>query len=118
VISIRPEQASAFDSYMRESFIERMVGHLRRSFPRQCATGSEESLRVRISHAMDRAAKYDIRKERDVARFLDVGMVFGENFDTECSWAAAHLGRSSEPSVRMKLLFDEAWQKAKEQGLR
>ncbi len=108
MIAIRPEQSSAFDAYMRENFITRMAGHLRRSFPRQCDGVSEAELRARIGRAMDRAAVYEIRKERDIARFLDVGMIFGENFDTEMPWAAERLAGSTDPSVRMKLTFDEA----------
>ena len=118
MIALRPEQMNAFDSYMRESFIQRMAGHLRRSFPRQCEGLSEESLRARIERGMERAKSYGILKERDVARYLDVGMVFGENFDTQCDWAAAYLKGSGNPSVRMKLLFEQARQKANERGIR
>jgi hypothetical protein len=118
MISIRPEQVSAFDSSVREHFIERMVEHLRRCFPEQCAASGDESLRLRISRAMDRAAKYEIRKERDVARFLDVGMIFGETFDIEYIWAVVPLGQTSDPSVRTRIVFDEARRQAEEQGIR
>jgi hypothetical protein len=114
MISIRPEQMSALDASVRERFIGRMVEHLRRCFPERCAASSDADMRQRISRAMDRAAQYEIRRERDLGRFLDVGMIFGETFDTDCPWATAVLGQPIDPSARMKILFEDARRRAQD----
>jgi hypothetical protein len=117
LISIGTTVASAFDAYMRENFISRMAEHLRRCFPGECAARSEEDLRTGVGNAMDRAASYGIRTELDVARFLDVGMVYGERFDEDCEWAHSHLKSEKDAAVRMKLVYDEALRREKERRL-
>ncbi len=89
MFTIRQAHMDAFSEASRGAFEERMVGHLRSRFPEQCQEAGEERVRQRINDGIKRAARYDIRTERDVATFIRYTFGIRPDFDTsrKTPWA-------------------------------
>jgi hypothetical protein len=61
-------------------FQETCRQHARTFWPGQCDDLGEDGLNARVQLAIDRAAQFGIEAERDVARFLDLLFVWGDDF--------------------------------------
>ncbi len=107
---LRKEQMEAFERYMREGFARRVLAHLRRYFPEQCAQMGKDELREFVHYGIERAGSYGIEAEADVARYIDLMMEFGQDFDSDLTWAAEILNDESieEPAERMDRLCQRA----------
>jgi hypothetical protein len=97
---------------MRQRFAERLMAHVRKVFPDECAKLGEPALRQRVEAGIARAEEHGFTAERDVVRFVDVRFLLGDEFEarSRTSWAAAILEdhRPHElPSTRMDRLWDE-----------
>lgn len=89
MLVIRKGQMEVFSRYMRTQFEERMVVHLKTTFPEQIQSMSELDLRNVVQTNIDNAAKYDVIGESDVQRYLEYVVCYGPDFDThpKTSWA-------------------------------
>jgi hypothetical protein len=58
-----------------------MADHLSQFFPAHCEGMGAAGLSRFIQTNINRALGYGIERERDVCKFLDVGMALGEDFD-------------------------------------
>ena len=109
---IRQEQMSAFAEGATSDFENRMVVHLNKCFPAECETLREPGVRKTIRHGIDRAAKYGIKSERDVCKYIDFMMVYGRDFDTreDLPWASRILNDQvlRNSTARMDSLFAAA----------
>ncbi len=107
----------AFKEKARGRFEDRMIEHLRRCFPSQFDDPGEEALRELIRAGVDKANGYGFVAERDVCKFIDLMVVFGEKFDKDRSlpWAREILSDPEEedPSERIERLFDAALEHAR-----
>ncbi len=82
-MKIRNEQIEAFNEARVSKFEQYMYDHLRKWIPGQCAELGEEAVRQRIHDGIDRAARYDVFGQRDLARFIDLMFVLGPRFDRD-----------------------------------
>jgi hypothetical protein len=113
MFTIRKEQLQALDRDKRESFVDRMLQHLREFFPGKCDALGENQLRKWIEHGIERAKAYRIVSERDVCKYIDVMIVFGKEFDRDKAlpWASKILnGHYSQAGEKIDLLFEAAKQ--------
>ncbi len=107
---LRKEQLEAFERYMREGFVRRVMAHLRRFFPAQCAELGDQGLREMVHYGIERAGSYGIEAEGDISRYIDLMFEFGRDFDSDLRWAAEILNDESieSPSERMDRLCERA----------
>ena len=110
MLTIRQEQFTFFSRLEVEKFEDWTLAHLKKFFPRECAAAGDERLRDTIQHGIRRAASYGIKTRPDVAKYVDLAVVFGRDFDTDprLGWAGRILGEKREPSARMRALLRAA----------
>lgn len=89
MLKIRKEQMDVMSDYMLIQFEDRMVLHLRSTFPEQTKDTIELDLRAMIEAGIEKADKYDVTDESDVERYLECMVLYGPNFDADSrtSWA-------------------------------
>lgn len=109
---LRKEQIKAFERYMREGFERRVVAHLHKHFPKDCAGLGQDGVRQTVRYGIERAASYGIEAEGDVSRYIDLMFEFGRDFDAdpELPWASEILADESieYPDERMDRLCERA----------
>ena len=119
MLTIRKEQTETFSNNAQKNFECRMVTHLKRVFPDQCSAMEDAGIRQIIQTGIEKAAKYGVQAEYDVARYIDLMFVFGIEFDKspEYPWASRILTSReySGPTERMNALYDEALAHARKQ---
>ena len=107
---IRVEQKAAFREDALRQFEEQMVAHVQRCFAANAQQVGESELRTLIRAGIQRAARYGVVDRRDVARFIDLMVVFGADFDERLGWAKAILceGNGVNPLFKMWTLYGRA----------
>jgi hypothetical protein len=107
---IRHEQMEELNRRQAEKFEDRMVEHLRETFPEPCQEMGEDALREDIRYGMDRAESYGIESEQDVCNYVNLMMALGRDFDTDRPWARRILTDPdvAGPAERIDALYDEA----------
>ncbi|WP_164017518.1 hypothetical protein [Pyxidicoccus trucidator] len=93
MMRIRREQLDVLALTRREAFIDRLVAQLRKHWSEECEALEDAALRERVGDAIDRAAKYELRAEVDMARYVNVTLALGPAFDEDprYPWARAIL---------------------------
>lgn len=109
---IRRTQLAAFSKAAFGDFEDRMVAHLRSSFPEEAARRSEPELRSLIALAVERAAPWGLTREYDVCLYLHVMLALGPRFDEapELPFAREILSRDRDPSSSMDFLHDRVFE--------
>ena len=79
------------------SFLLQMRGHLRESFPQECAALADPQLDTISRDGVARAGEYGVRAQREVCKFIDLMFVLGSDFDHRAAWISAAL-RNQEVS--------------------
>ncbi|MCX6270837.1 MAG: hypothetical protein NTU44_06390 [Bacteroidetes bacterium] len=89
MLTIRKSQIEVLDGYMRRSFFEKAIQHLRRKYPDKTNDKTEEELIEFVSVGIDKADSYDINERIDVLPFLEYIICYGNDFekDPENKWA-------------------------------
>lgn len=110
MLTIRERQMAVFADVEIKKFVEGMVVHLKKFFPRQCEAMGEPQLQETIRYGIKRAAAYGITTKRDVYQYVDLMVVFGRDFDTDngLPWASEILNRRNSPSIKTCLLLQAA----------
>ncbi|MGH9689274.1 MAG: hypothetical protein ACRD5K_19575 [Candidatus Acidiferrales bacterium] len=112
MFTIRKEQIEVFRAPALKAYEDRMIAHLCRCFPTKCQAQSEADLREMIRHGVRTAAKYGFTTERHVCKYIDLMMVYGQEFadDPELPWARAilHDKTQAAPGIIMDRLYNEA----------
>jgi hypothetical protein len=108
VFKVRREQMEAYREAAVRDFEGRMVEHVARCFPDHFATLGEDGLRQVIRAGVQRAGAHGVVAARDVCKFIDLMLVFGEEFDRERGWAREILEAQGDPFQRMRRLFGRA----------
>jgi hypothetical protein len=111
VLAIRGHQMRAFESQMAAGFEARMAAHLKRRFCNPCATMSEAALRDSVESGIQRAARYGVTTEYDLARFIDLMYAVSPEFDA-LPWAAPIL---NDPRTGSHPKMDEVWARAEQE---
>ena len=113
MLTIRKEQLRVLDSDRRMHFVAKMLQHVQKFFPEQCALLGENQIREWVEHGINRATSYRIASERDVCKYIDVMIVFGKDFDQDARlpWASKILRvQHTKPPEKTRLLFEAAQQ--------
>jgi len=110
---IRHEQMRVFEQIMARGFEERMLARVRLVFPKHPVMLGEEQLLLLVRLAVEKARKYTLTTERNVALFLDLMCLLGSGFDTDpqMPWAAEILADRSFVSddERADALHERGW---------
>jgi hypothetical protein len=109
MLTIRQEQLDVFAQESMRSFIERMVKHLNQFFPEECHRAGGGRVLAAIQQGIGRAAKYGITAEVDVARYIDLSVALGLDFDSgkRFPWAIQILQSNDEPQLKLQKLFEQ-----------
>lgn len=115
---IRNEQIEEFDRREAAKFEDRMVEHLRESFPEQCEEMGEDAVREDVRYGVDRAESHEIESEQDVCNYVNLMFALGRDFDTDLSWAQRILADPAIeiPAEKIDALYDEAERRLEEEA--
>jgi ADP-heptose:LPS heptosyltransferase len=110
MLIIRRQQLAVFSQVEVRKFEDWMLVHLKKFFPAQCAAAGDEEIRKLVRHGVDRAGRYGIKSRADVCKYIDLMIVFGQNFDTDKRhrWAREILTGRGGSEVKMKSLLRTA----------
>src|SRR5215472_3275189 len=113
MLTIRALQLDVLSEPQIKRFEDRMLSHLRNSFPQQSELLGELRLREMIRQGVKRAGVYGITTERDVCKYVDLMMVWGTDFDQDqkLPWAGQILRTCNNPSVKTTVLVETAKKK-------
>lgn len=107
-MKLHEEQMEMFSESAETEFGARMVAHLERCFPESCGQLGRSKVVESVQTGIDRAAKYSIMIEYDVARYIDLMYVLCQDFDTnrETPWAREILNdQELAPRDKMDQLY-------------
>lgn len=107
MLRIRPQQMDALAAASRQRFEARLLEHCRRCWSSQVAADGDDATRARIARAIERAGELGFDGQAEVAGYLDLTYVWGEDFDRrdDLPWVKEILARTTlSPSVRMRQL--------------
>ncbi len=101
-LSIRPEQLQIFEAELDRAFATMQALRLRKAFPERCRALSEAALLAHVEDALGRAYGHAIARPKDLARFLDLTMTLGLDFDhgPDHRWAADLIGDARRKAAR------------------
>jgi hypothetical protein len=99
MFTLRQQHIDSFEAMYRETFEDRMVRDIAERFYPQFEAMGEEKVRDRISDGIERAARYDIYAQRDVAQFIRLMFGIRPDFDTsrKTPFAAEILQQTDRP---------------------
>ncbi len=83
MLTIRSDQMKRMADPRWTSFATRVAEHMAATFPDRIALMTPEEVRELIWQAAERAAKYDLGTEREVAAFADTMLLLGRSFDSD-----------------------------------
>jgi hypothetical protein len=112
MLLIRHEQMQILSEYCVRQFEDRMFAHVGEVLPEESREMGEPEARRIIRVGVSRAGRYGFETESDVARFIELMFIFGEDLDEnpELPWAAEILRDDSyeSPTHKMDDLIDFA----------
>lgn len=111
MLRIRSEQMQALSEQLLRKFEDRLVTHLGEVFPKRCAALGDEKVRAMVKDGTQRAQKYGVVAERDVAMYVDLMLVVRPDFDVarETPWAKPIVGDTAlSGPQKVTRLFAEA----------
>ena len=81
---LRREQLDVLaEVYTAQKFEERLVEHLRQTWPEECAELGEIRLRRRVLDGVCKATEYGFSEESHVSRFMNLIFLWGDDFDSD-----------------------------------
>lgn len=107
MLVIRSEQRRILANRL---LVDRLSSHAQQVAPEVCSSITEDHLRQVVSYCLARSAYYQLDREYDIYRYLNLMLVFGFTFDKDEPWAAGPLAFRN-PAGRMDLLMDAAYQR-------
>lgn len=92
---IRRDQMRTFQAYMRQSFEDRMVTHIKERYASHYAHWDESGegdarARALVQRAVDRAGRIGAKKERSIQRYIEIMLESSPEFETDEAMAWAH----------------------------
>jgi len=108
MLTIRKEQIDFFKEKMPRKFAKRVLNHLMDVFPDQCEPLGESKISEIIWQGIDKANGYHLSTERDIARYIDLMILLGRDFDMALPWANNILTDKNikKSTVKLDELFD------------
>ena len=108
MLTIRDAQIEVLRDALERDFLRRAESELQRLLPEQCALVGDE-LSDLVRHAYDRASGYDLTRDYDILRFINLTFALGPGFDVDLPWAAELFGRTDlDPKTRIDLVDQQA----------
>jgi hypothetical protein len=115
MLTIRKAQMDVFSLYALAQFEAQMAAYLESAFPERFLRSPElpeqdRPVMVLVRQGIERAGRYQIKSERDVARLIELMVMLGPDFDTQesMSWAKKFLQDPSLPgSAKMDFLMQQ-----------
>ena len=106
MLVIRTEQMRALSEVRELAVSDELAGLLRKHWPVECAALGPTALLQRVRLGIECARRYGLREQQDLARYLNLMFLLGDNFDTDprYPWAAAFLNDRGVASIRMEQL--------------
>lgn len=112
MLILRKKQLEAFDRIERPAFIDQMMVHIRKHFPRHPEFLGQATMRAVVDNGIVQAEKYSFVTRHDVCLFVDLMIMLGHGFDTDpqLPWAIDILKDETlpTPAEKMDLLYDSA----------
>jgi hypothetical protein len=87
MLTIRDAQVHALVAPRRRAYLESMLELVRRKHAAHVDDLADGVVLGRMAGALDRAARHGLEDGESLGRFVELGALFGEHFDTE-PWAA------------------------------
>jgi hypothetical protein len=109
MLIIRKVQDEQLSQVTRTEFEDRMILHINKHFPTHYEALGEGNCRELIRNGIVRAEQYEITSEIDVARYIDLSVVLGLDFDSDQRhpWAAEILNNPSLKSgAKLQQIMD------------
>ena len=100
MMTIQKRQIAAMGELLARRWEDTMVVHLETFFPETTQELGPEGVLHAIELGVKKAARYDIRSERDVCKFLNFMFTFGFDFDLDPELPWAHEILVNEALVR------------------
>ena len=117
MFKLRQAHIDAFEEVHRQTFEDRMVRDIAERFFSQYESLGDEAVRERICDGMERAPKYEIHAQADVAKFIRLMFGIGPDFDTSRKTRFARdILAQTERSAGARL--DEIKTQARREGIR
>jgi hypothetical protein len=120
MLKIRQEQIGVLAQRPQREFQKKMVAHAQQLFPDECKKIGALNLEKFVQDGLAKAEGYGIEDRTDVAKFINLHVVFGAGFDHTCVWASEILNNASITSgaARVAHLNDAAMHELQRQKLR
>lgn len=109
MLIIRKEQMEALRTSMSRRFEQRMLEHIKNTFPDRIKQVSDEKIRTVIQDSIKKAESYTIEYEDDIRRFIEYLIIYGTQLDTkpETRWIGEILKRTDLTGTAKMDLIDE-----------
>lgn len=104
---IRRSQIRAFRRQRWYKLEGDVLDHVQSCWPEFCATREDVELRQWVGRVLGRARSWGFRFPEDLARFVDLAVVLGPDFDRK-PWAAPILRSPDTDRLRMERLLQRA----------
>jgi hypothetical protein len=116
MLTIRKEQYAVLQKVELEKFVGEACGHLRQFFPDQFGALGETKVRELIHFAAQRSVRYGIAAKADVLKYIDLMILFGQDFDTDehLKWANQILNSENPSVTKVEMLITKAKRQLKE----
>lgn len=111
MLQVRRVQLRWLEEWMVEHFEDRLAARLRRALPDATAHLTEPELRAAMRGSARDAARYGIRTEWDVMRYVQWVLLLGRDFDArpEMRWAADILGDAQLDGAEKMDAIEARW---------
>lgn len=96
-------------AYMRKQFEDRLTDHVTRVFPQQTGKLGPEETRAQVQRGIERAQRHYVTRENDVARYVDLQFLVGEEFEQrpQMAWANEILtNHKLAGDAKMRQIYD------------
>ena len=102
-----------------KTFDDHTLDYIRKTYPRRFDELGERNVRDLIAHGCKRVAKYGFKGDADITKYIEVMLLFGDDFDADprLTWAKTILQQRKSPAVKIKALYEEAKERCKSPGL-
>lgn len=109
MFTISKETMAVFSAAKTETFVEKMLVHIRKCFPAEYQSLGDPAIQQTIRYGIAGASRYGIQGERDVCKYIDLMLVFGQDFDRDIPWASRILTeRTLAPDYKVFFLYEQA----------
>ena len=112
MLEIRPDQMQMFLDRARRTFQDRLLTYLRSTHKDRTGTMEDDALQALIQRLTAAAATYGILTEAPVVQFIELALVFGEDFHDSGQYPAAEriLTGEGDGAAKMQALREAAAQ--------